>query len=90
MIDKKKAWDHILNPVYFPLLTAFPIGGWLLFKSPPITGVEITLHIITFLFLVFSGAVETNSEEGKQRIFGYIYLLSALIFGGISLFRWLI
>lgn len=90
MTDQKKTWNDKLNPLYFPLFTAFPIGGWLLFKSPPMTGVEITLHIITFLFLIFSGVVETNSEEGKEQAFGYIYLISALIFGGLSLFRWLI
>ncbi|MBN9655714.1 hypothetical protein J0K78_15680 [Halobacillus sp. GSS1] len=87
--EQKKKWDDFLNPLYFPLFTAIPVEGWLTFKPSPFSGVEITLYIIGVLFLIFAGTVETNSEEGKHRAFGYLYLVSALVFGSMGLFRWL-
>ncbi|WP_231622377.1 hypothetical protein [Halobacillus karajensis] len=89
MRKQKKKWEDYLDPLYLPLFTAFPIEWWLLLKKPPFSAIEITLYIIGILFFVFSGAVETNSEEGKSQLFGYIYLISALLFASISLFRWL-
>ncbi|WP_202410095.1 hypothetical protein [Halobacillus litoralis] len=89
MSEEKKKWDDRLNPLYFPLFTAIPVEGWLTLKASPFSGVEVTLFIIGVLFLAFAGAVETNSEEGKHRAIGYIYLLSALLFGSIGLFKWL-
>ncbi|WLR47835.1 hypothetical protein LC065_00615 [Halobacillus litoralis] len=89
MSEQKKKWDDRLNPLYFPLFTAIPAESWLTLKPSPFSGVEVTLYIIGVLFLIFAGAVETNSEEGKHRTIGYIYLLSALIFGSIGLFKWL-
>ncbi|RWZ58178.1 hypothetical protein EQV77_10380 [Halobacillus fulvus] len=88
MSEKKQIRDRF-NPLYIPLLTAIPAEAWLLYKQPPYVGVELTLYIIAILFLVFSGAVETSSEETKHRIFGYVYLISALMFGVIGLWMWL-
>ncbi|RDY72079.1 hypothetical protein ACJA3J_04615 [Halobacillus sp. SY10] len=89
MSEQKKKWEDRLNPLYFPLFTAIPVEGWLTLKPSPFSDVDITLYIIGVLFLVFAGTVETNSEEGKHRALGYIYLVSALLFGSIGLFKWL-
>lgn len=89
MSEQKKKWEDRLNPLYFPLFTAIPVEGWLTLKPSPFSDVDITLYIIGVLFLVFAGTVETNSEEGKHRALGYIYLVSALLFGSLGLFKWL-
>lgn len=78
-MKKWKSWDEWVDPLYYPLFTAIPIGGWLLFKQPPYSSVEITLFTLAILFLIFSGMVETSQDEGKHRLIGLIYLLSALL-----------
>ncbi|MGP4075373.1 hypothetical protein [Halobacillus sp. K22] len=89
MSKEKKGVGEWINPLYLPLVTAIPIDGWLILKTEPYAGVELSMYIIAILFLIFSGAVETNQEEVKHRVFGYIYLVSALLFGAVGLILWL-
>ncbi|MCA1010181.1 hypothetical protein [Halobacillus halophilus] len=89
MFKMKKEWGDWINPLYLPLFTAIPIDLWLLIKKGSYASVELSMYIIAILFLIFSGAVETSQEEVKHRLFGYIYLVSALIFGACGLIIWL-
>lgn len=88
MEDKKSVRDKWFDPLYFPLWTVGPVEVWLLFHTPPLSAVEASSYIVGILFLIFSGAVETNSEEWKHQVFGYIYLISALLLSSIGIFRW--
>ncbi|WP_062515346.1 hypothetical protein [Halobacillus sp. KGW1] len=85
----EKSWTDRFDPLYFPLFTAIPVGVWLTGKDGPFQGVEISLYIITTLFLFFSGSVETSSDERKHRILGYLYMVSGLFLAGAGLYRWL-
>nr|WP_235062679.1 hypothetical protein [Thalassobacillus devorans] len=83
---KWRKWEEWFNPLYFPLITAIPIEIWLLIliERNRWTTVELTTFIIAALFLIFSGIVEMSAEETKHRIFGHLYLGSAVIFGSLG------
>ncbi|QAS51922.1 hypothetical protein [Halobacillus litoralis] len=85
-----KSWRDRCNPLYLPLVTVFPLDGWLLVKSHPFSGVEISLYIVGIFFPVFAGAVEIDDEARKHQVYGYIYLASALIFASLGLSMWLL
>jgi|GEM_PF-6975243 len=89
MFKKRKERGDWVNPLYLPLFTAIPIDSWLIIKKGSYASVELSMYIIAILFLIYSGAVETSQEEVKHRVFGYIYLVSALVFGAVGLMLWL-
>ncbi|WP_181350915.1 hypothetical protein [Thalassobacillus sp. CUG 92003] len=81
MFNWFKNLERSFNPLYLPLFTVIPIEIFLLFIEGPWNAVEMTTWIIGCLFLVFSGITEMASEEMKHRLFGHIYLSSAVLFG---------
>ncbi len=83
-------WDRFFSPLYIPSYTAWPVACWLLFKPSEWKGVEIVLLILIILFLVFAGTVETNSDEKKHRLFGYLYLSAGLLISIAGLCYWLV
>ncbi|MCP3030204.1 hypothetical protein LF817_02480 [Halobacillus sp. A1] len=84
----RNAWS-LFNPLYLPLITALPVGGWLLVTDIDWNATYLALYILIIMFLTFSGAVEISSEEMKHQIFGYVYMTASLILAGGGLFLWL-
>ncbi|MCP3029046.1 hypothetical protein [Halobacillus sp. A5] len=89
MLKKLKEALPDIDPLYLPLYTALPVGGWLLVADHNWQSTYLALYILIIMFLIFSGSVEISSEEGKHQIFGYIYMTSGLILSAAGLIRWL-
>ncbi|TGB03944.1 hypothetical protein [Halobacillus salinus] len=75
--------------MYVPLYTAIPVGTWSLSKSSLTSSTDVSLVLAPIVFLLFAGFTEANSEETKHRLFGMIYLVSALLFLAVGIIRWL-